>query len=216
VEGQENNRVYIAVPTDADDDNEVVWIYDRASDRVWLDTYPVVCWGLIDRDLEATGATYATTAETYSSIAPATYASLGVSVGFKTLAHGTLNGYVFQHASDLVIRELEQSTGSTTPAYLYQTPFIAGSSPRFLLSADRGIVEYINLDSPDMSIQFSSKDDSETATVPIDTGNAGEIHTGQSFYRFTGQQLSMRLSGTGPVMIKSFEADVYEEQVEPR
>jgi len=211
------DRIYIALPTDAEDENTRVWIYDRKSDRVFLDTYEVICWGLLNRPIVATGMTYASSApETYASIAPATYASVGSDTGFNSLVHGTSNGYVFQHSQDSATRALEQTTGNQHPTYLYETPFISGLSPRFLMTVDRALVEYINVGSPDMTARVSSKDSSESTTVAINAGSFGDVRTGQAFYRFTGQQMSLRLSGLGPVMLKSFEADVYEEQVEPR
>ena len=211
------NRVYISLPTDAEDENQRVWVYDRTAERVFLDTYPAVCWGRLNRDISTAGLTYGGSAPlTYSSIAPATYASVAAQAGHLSLVHGTTTGFVFQHDPDRITRDTETATGNTTPAYSYQTPYISGSSPRFLMTGDRVIVEYINLDSPNMNVQLSSKSASETQSVDINVGNSGEIHTGQGWFRITDQQLSLKLSGTGPVMIKSFEADIYEEQVEPR
>jgi hypothetical protein len=57
---------------------------------------------------------------------------------------------------------------------------------------------------------------SETNMVSLNAGSAGDIHTAQSFFRLAGQQLSVRFSGNGPLMLKSFEGDIFDEQVETR
>jgi len=219
-----SNRVYIALPTDTEDDNERVWIYDRTSDRVFLDTYPVTCWGRYTRQITS-ALTYAGAATagpggtpyTYASIAPATYASLGNIYGLEALAHGTLNGYVFQHEPGTISRDVEAATGNAVPTYAYETHYKYGSSPRFLISADRVLVEYANLNSPNMNAVVSSPDGlSETVSLPINVGNAGDLNMAKDFFRFTGTQLNLRLTGVGPVLLKSFEMDLFQDEVEPR
>jgi hypothetical protein len=219
-----SNKVYIALPTDDEDDNERVWIYDRTADRVFLDEYPVTCWGRYTRQITSS-LTYAAAATagpggtelTYDSIAPATYASLGNIYGIEALAHGTLNGYVFQHEPGTVSRDKEASTGNEVPTYVYETHYKYGSSPRFLLSADRVLVEYSNLNGPNLTaIVASSGSVNESVSLPMTTGNVGDLNISSDFYRFTGQQLNLRLTGVGPVLLKSFELDLFQEEVEPR
>jgi len=211
----DTNSIYISVPLDSATDNAVVWIYDRTSDRVFLDNYGATCWGVIDRITDPTGTTIGGLTGTIGGLS-GSIVDLGIKSGIQDLAHGTTSGYIFQHDIGLSTRDKEQTTGNSLPLYNYLTPQIAGSSPRFLMSLDRFIVEYISVGSTDMSVTVKANAQSQVANVPINDGVFGSVNTGQGWFRITGQEFSVSLTGTGPVMLKSFEADIYEEQVEPR
>lgn len=212
----EADQVHISTPTDGTDENSVVWVYDRQSDRVWVDTYEALCFGLYNRQL--TGATtYDSTTKTYTSIAPATYASLEAQFGVQAFSHGTSNGYIFQHDPDLINREKEAVTGSDAPAWSYKTHPMAGDSPRNLLVMDRFLLEHIGLDNTNRVTVIVAGDGgsgSEVTFGAITLGRLPLIHMDSTFIRHASRQLDVAWSGTGPIMVKSFEADVFDEQVE--
>ena len=222
-----HNRVCIAIPTDTETDNEVVWVYDRTADRVFPDAYPVTCWGLYDRQV-TTGLTYATSATagvggtplTYATVAPQTYASVASQWGLRALAHGNLLGYVLQHEDDVLTRDRSKAAGgSDAIVYTYETHYAAGTSSRFLSTLDRVLLEYVNISSPNITVEVRNNPSvaggAETNIVAVNEGEAGDLHTAESYFRLSGQQLNVTLSGTGPIMLKGFEADVFDELVEP-
>ena len=50
---QPNNLIYVARPTSSNPDPQEVWIYDPTSDRVFIENYPVTCFGTFTPRLQA-------------------------------------------------------------------------------------------------------------------------------------------------------------------
>jgi hypothetical protein len=210
--------IYISFPTDAEGENSRVWIYDRKADRVWIDDYEALCFGTYDR-LVIAGMTYATSApHTYSSIAPATYASLGPQYSLKALAHGNSAGWVFQHEPDSINRDNSNASGSVVPTFTYQTHYIGMETPRYLKTADRVEVEYIGFGAGGSNVTANVRrgvsDSGENGVLQMMGSPQGDIVSAKKFFRRTGQVLSLTLSGSAPIILKSYELDLFNDQSE--
>jgi hypothetical protein len=225
-----SNQVYISVPTDGADENEIVWVYDRQSDRVWLDTYEALCFGSYSRQL--TGAiTYASAGAespplTYDNIAPETYASVEARFGLKAMAHGTGQGYIFQQEPDMTSRDKEQASGEDDIQWSYATHHMHSTSARHLLTIDRVLFEHIGLDNTaGMTVTLTDgrpasvvAPTSESVSLTLGTDGqaiaADMIGLSGTFTQYNGRILGLGFSGSGPFMLKSLEADIFDEQVE--
>jgi hypothetical protein len=223
---QAANQILISIPTGSQpttDENSTVWVYDIQSDRVWPDSYEALCFGAYSRQLSG-APTYASTTKTYITIGSATYASLEARFGLKAVAHGTSNGYVFQHEPEFYDRAEEAASGTSPVTWSYTSHHLHSESPRNLLTVDRLLIEHIGLFNTS-ALTFTLTDgtlgSAQTSTASLLTGTdgqtiatSGDIAISGTFDRYSGRNLDLQFSGSGAFMLRAIEADIFDEQVE--
>lgn len=216
---QPTNLIYIARPTTLAPDPQEVWIYDPTSDRVFLEHYPVTCFGSVTPPAVA-GVTINALPGMIDSL-PGTIDSFAPVPGFpKVRLHGDLTGFVYQHRRDIVDYD-----SASNPASVQSPPWTVGMglrSPagfRNLTTVDRVSLEYFNhLNSAAVSVEVHgpSVDGSQTQSVTLDSGNDEDLRYRDAWFRFSSTAPGVKLSGTGEFHLRGIAVDVWIEPHEPR
>lgn len=211
---QPRRWIRISFPSVEDDaavQPQETWIYDLDGDRVWRDRYPVTCWGEFARQI-TTPLLWSTATQTWSSIV-GTWASLGAEFSLYAPVHGDLNGRVYGHDPDLITRDGSQ------PTYLFEVAPNDFEHPLDLKTVDRVSAEYVNVANaaPATLTAIAEGGGTQSGTTLLNSGNPGEVHSASVNFRLTCQHIGYRISGTGPVLLRSLTLDYFLfEGVEPR
>jgi hypothetical protein len=217
-----HNYVRIIKPSTSDtaDSAEIkhpteMWVYDVLSDRVFKDNYSgtITCMGnLVIR--EGTAETWAQQAagESWSDIAGTKWAQLSTSIDNIFLCHGDSTGNVYYHS------DLESGRADGSANWSYTSVLSDHGTPRSLKRADKISVEHINSgNDTNMQVAVIGADGttvSRSATMNS-SGNPGQIETIEAWFTSpSSDHLQVRLSGTGPVRIRSVTLETIEKGVE--
>lgn len=217
---QPNNLVYIARPTFSHPDPQEVWIYDPTADRVFIENYPVTCFGSF-APLTQAGTTINAAVGTIDA-AVGTIDSVGSVVGFpKARIHGDPTGFVYSHHRDKVGYH-----SATSPVPVIQQPdwlFRLGvRSPggfRNQVTVDRVSLEYFNHQNENLvSVEVAgpSADGSQTRTVRLNGGNHEDVRSRDAWFRYTSAAPGIQVSGTGEFHVRSVAVDLFSDGLEPR
>ncbi len=208
--------VYIVVPVTDTQNPTQIWIWDPATDRVWLDSQPVdpLVFGSYTVQLQAavTWAAATGTWESPGSNVAGSWASTGSLFGLETMVHGNGIGRVLLHTPDINTRD-----GSST-TYFYETILGPLGSPRKLKTTERVTLEAINANTPMPSVRVfgDSTAGSQTGTANINRRNTDDLEVDSVYSRFTSEQIGINISGTHPLKLRSFEADLIVDDSERR
>ena len=218
---QPTNLVYIAKPTRSRPEPEEVWIYDPVNDRVFMENYPVVCFGTMT-PVAQPGVTIDALPGTIDSLA-GTIDSYGAVAGFpKSRCHGDLLGYVFEHS-----RELVGFDSSTTPAVVQDPAWLWSLGVRSLgdfrklQTIDVVSVEYFNRGNANaVSVEVYDRSGTptglQTRSVLMNQGALEDVRTANAWFRFTSSSVGLRLSSSGEFHHRAAAVDYWGDDLEPR
>jgi hypothetical protein len=212
--------VRITKPTVGFDENEQVWIFDPRGNRVFLDNYPVVCWGEMDRQLQTAPAWNATAyaGQTWEDT-PGSWASYAAKFGLKALHHGTTTGHVLSHNINLPTRYDVTNLSTVNPTFSISGVLSSLGDPTTLKTATKLWVEQVhsNTGNVNLTVSGDSTEGSESGGVNFSlTGSLGDINTVFRTFNFTAANLKYTISGTAPVRIRSIIADAVLTPLEER
>lgn len=216
---QPNNLVYIARPTFSQPEPREVWIYDPTSDRVFLENYPITCFGTFSATLQS-GTVIDNLLGTINA-QTGVIDSTGPIAGFpKSRVHGDSTGFVYVHRRDIT------GYDSATNTPVVQNPtwsFSVGSrSPgtfRNQVTVDRVSLEYFNhqnTNTVSIQVRGPSADGSQTRTVLLTGGDTENVRSRDAWFRYTSQAPGLTVSGTGEYHIRSVAMDLWSDELETR
>ena len=216
---QPNNLIYIARPTNASPDPQQVWIYDPTSDRVFIENYPVTCFGTIT-PASSPGVTIDSVTEPIDDVTE-TIDSFAPVAGFpKVRCHGDLTGYVYQHRRDLVGYDSASSPPVVQePLWRMNVGLRSPAGLRNLTTIDRVTLEYFNrgnLFQAGVEAIGPSADGSQSQSFLLDGGNIGDLRTQDAWFRYSSQAPGLRISGFGEYQIRALAVDIFADPVETR
>ena len=210
----DGNFIRIAFPTkvdqDAGDDVQEVWIFDPRGNRVFRDRYPVTCFGLLDQVVKD-GVTWENLTGTWAE-QTGSWASYGAKFGLKSLVHGTTDGYVVKHDYGIFSRFDTGDESTFNPTFSYSSAVSAIGDPTALKRALKIWMEYIQTmtDSVTFTITGDTTEGTQQGTITVSPtgGVTGDINTAFLDLNFTAVNLGFTVSGTSPILIRSFIMDV--------
>ncbi|MCP4113843.1 MAG: hypothetical protein GY737_00280 [Desulfobacteraceae bacterium] len=205
---QKHGMIYITLPFDGNSQNEDVWIYDIAGDRVWPQSYPVTKWGEANVQLKA--AQQFQNVTTTFAATTGTFASFGAQFGVKTLMHGTHNGFVMQHDNDITTRVNEQSEDEVEPSYNYTSVLSNLGEPRNVQSVDEMFMEYIKTTASNATFKVFGNDGTFKEAVVDLPGSTGDLKVAKSGFLFSSSHLGFEVNGQGPIKIRSIGVDAFD------
>jgi hypothetical protein len=218
---QPANQVYIARPTTSAAEPAETWIYDISSDRVFIENYPVTCFGAFNPPSQV-----ATTIDLFPGTidaATGTIDSHGVIPGFpKTRLHGDLNGYVYEHRRDLEGFDNAASGAGLMVqdfAWRFELGFRAPGGIREMVSTDRVSLEFINrsnFGNVAVAMLGPTNGESQTENNLLTQGGLGDLGLVDYWFRFASRSPGMSVEGSGPFRIRALGVDVWLEPSEPR
>ena len=218
---QPANLIYIARPTESSPEPSEVWIYDPTSDRVFIENYPVTCFGSYTPPAQA-GTVINSLVGTIDS-QTVTIDSFGAIPGFpKVRVHGDTAGFVYQHRRDFVGYHGQEIAGSGTPtvqnpSWSFSSGLRSPSGIRNLSTVDRITLEYFNHDNAsNVSVVAQGVSGSQTRTVVLNEGNHESLQTRDAWFRFTSRGVGMEVSGLGEFHIRAIEVDLWADPLEQR
>jgi hypothetical protein len=199
------NAVMVSVPVVGQTDNTQVWYYFLDTDRVFVMNYPATCFGSFERQIaDAVLWTDWIASGVLWSALIGSWGSLQARFGFKDTGHGTATGNVLQHNRDLITQ------AGAAPTWSYGSPVGDMGWARFLKTADQLTVEHINVANTAATFEVvDGTSGGESAGVVMDIGNAGDIDVVSRHFRHTAKHLGFQVSGSGPVLIRSFRYDYW-------
>jgi hypothetical protein len=208
-----------------------VWNYDTQNDRVFLDDYTSInsldqtpeCWGLLPKGLEATTWTGAgpTTWTGYNGRTWASFAT--VLFSDLELSHGDANGLVYQHDRLLGTRDTEQAVWNWRTASRSWS-----GNPDETVMVDGVVVTYDNQEATPATasttatfeiVGYSERERrtgtsaqySESRTVDMTRGDAGEMSTDDVGFRVTGDAHQVAMNGTGNLSVHEVRLRIVQE-----
>jgi len=215
--------VRIAFTAVGETDNERVWNFDPRGNRVFIDEYPVVCWGEVNAQLRAAvlwdelvpGSEW-TPDGTWAGLSTPGLTSwswemLGAQFGLKNMHHGTLLGDVLvhdyaQHARwNTLSRALESARWGATSL------LTSGGDPTTLKTATKLWVEQVNSGTKNVTMRVGgdSTEGRESQSIYWSLeGVVDDISTTWATFNFTATQLFYQLAGFHPVRIRSVHFDI--------
>ena len=215
---QPNNLIYIARPTVAFPEPREVWIYDPTSDRVFIENYPVTCFGTFTPQTQA-GVTIDALPGTIDSLA-GTIDSFAPIIGFpKARVHGDLNGFVYQHRRDLVGFDSAASPPAVqNPEWSYSLGVRSPGGMRNVATVDRVSLEYFDHgNTANVSVKTEGPSGSQTRSVVLSEGVDDEaVRVRDAWFRYSDRGLGLQVSGVGEFHIRAHEIDLWVDPVEPR
>lgn len=199
---QPKNWVRIAFPVVGVNDVNTVWIYDLDGDRVWPDTYPVTCWGEFST-VTTPGVTIDALGAGPIDALAGTIDSYGPRFSSTRTTHGNYGGYVMAHSEALVTRD------GANPSFEYESISSDFGNPSTLKTVTRLRVEHVNKgnNSPITLTAINLRGGEESGTVSLNQTALGRIELAERHFRVSGEHAGYRLSGTGPVAIRSITMD---------
>jgi hypothetical protein len=214
---QPNNLIYIVKPTRTNPDPREVWIYDPTSDRVFIENYPVVCFGSIT-PLTVAGIPIDSLVGTIDAQV-GTIDSFGPVVGFpKARVHGDQTGFVYQHRRE--VAGFDSATNPPTvqdPSWLFGMGLRAPAGPRHLTTVDRVSLEYFNhQNNATVSMEVHGPATSQTESVLLNQGPLESVQVRDAWFRTTDRNLGLRVSGTGEFHVRALALDLWLDPLEPR
>lgn len=208
--------VYIVTPVEDVASPTEVWIWDPRTDRVWLDDYPVdpMCFGSYTINIQ-TAITWAAAAGTWASPGAnvsGTWAEAGSRFGFRGLVHGNGSGRVMRHDGNIFTKDGMATT------YGYETVLGPLGVPRKLKTTERVTLEAINKATPNPTVTVfgDSTTGSQSGSANLNRRSQGDIEVDSVWSRLTSEQIGIRIGGTHPLMLRSFEADLLVDDAERR
>jgi len=133
---------------------------------------------------------------------------------------GTIDGWVLIYDPDLITEFDTGTKAQVLPSFTFRTVLSDLGQPRFLKTANRLWVEYINTNSTDISTSIfgNAAAGSESGTIDVSLSGriTGEVITGWRHANFTDTHLGFELTGTAPVLIRSMEVDLFQKGWERR
>lgn len=225
------NQVAIVVPVTGMDaqDTTQVWFLDLRSERVFIDDFNATVLGGFDlqiledvayADFEGAGGPGVTTPdgdayETYADLLPTgtvavTYASIGPRFAMEGLVHGTTDGYVYAHDTRLTTRN------GVAVTWTWRTPARSAGATRFTLTADRIAVEYIRQGgvTGECRVVSGTSGTGQSHNLNFNEGLVGTIQSTRRYFRFAAASMGVEFTGTGPIMLRSFDFDYFGPMVE--
>lgn len=208
-----------------------IWNYDTQNDRVFLDNYTNInglnqtpeSWGLLPRGLEATTWTGAGPT-TWSGYTGRTWSSFAATLfSDHELCHGDSNGLIYQHDRLLGTRDTEQATWNWRTAARSLS-----SNPDETVVVDGVAVTYDNQEATPATasttatvevVGYSERERSagtsaqytETGTIDMTRGDAGEMATDDVGFRVSGDAHQVAMNGTGNLSVHEVRLRVYRE-----
>lgn len=219
---QPDNLIYITRPTDNQPDPAEVWIYDPSSDRVFIENYPVTCFGTITPPSQ-TGTAIQDLPGTIDDLT-GTIDSYGVIAGYpKVRVHGDLAGFVYEHRRNIVGYHGQQRSDTPTvqsPAWLFDLGLRSPAGFRNLTTVDRVSLEYFDhgiTNAVSVQVRGPTADGAQSRNVQLTQG----VHTEEPLYRdawfrFSSATPGLEVSGVGEFHIRSIAVDLWADPVEPR
>ena len=209
--------VRIAYPKLGETDNQDVWIYDFRGDRVFKDTYPVTQWGLMNAII-STGINWNEAEGSWDSGGTdpqgnplTTWQAEESRRGLEVPLHGTTDGYVLTHDYELFTRYSTTTNVQVSPTFLYRSKLTNLGDPTLLKTATKLWLEYIQVSDPGSVIILAKGDSSELqegGSVPITKGMPGDTNVAWKNFNFTSANLQFEISGSAPIEIRSFLAEI--------
>ena len=217
---QPNNLVYIARPTAENPEPREVWIYDPTSDRVFIENYPVTCFGTFSPQLQAGVAIDSVTSPIDSVTLPID--SFGPVAGFpKARVHGDQTGFVYVHRRD--ISGFHSAASPTpvvqNPSWAFRLGMRALAGMSNLVTVDRVSLEYFNrgnTNAVSVEVAGPSADGTQNRTGTLAGGALGNVRTRDFWFRYTSQQPGLTVSGVGDYQVRAVTVDAHVDPVEPR
>ena len=217
---QPNNLVYIARPTTEEEEPEEVWIWDPSSDRVFMENYPVTCFGTFT-PLAQSGTTIDGLTGTIDGLTGA-IDSYDAVTGFpKARVHGDQSGFVYAHSR---LQEGFHPPNTTPavqdPAWSFTLGWRSPGGIRNLTTVDRVSLEYFNHENDgNVTVHVSSPQADgagETASGPLNEGEHEDVRYRDYWFRYTTNAPGLQVSGSGEYHIRALEVDMFVDAVEPR
>ena len=222
-----NQWVHITLPLDGASENNEVWTYDIPGDRLFVrQNFKVTKFGTgapqlttegtlggtgIDATLGVTGLGLDLVSSTIGGLT-GTIGGFASQYGLETVLHGTVNGQVCAQDETLTSMIVLTENGvSAEPTWNYETVLSGMGDSRNHKTVREVVVETIKASLNDFNVQVFTNATglSETQTFPeAATGNLGDARVLTRGFRFTAPQVSLKLSGTAPFKMRSFEVDV--------
>ncbi len=208
--------VRIAYPNVNSSENIDVWIYDFRGDRVFKDTYEVTQWGRMNLII-STGINWEDAEGGWDNPTDAlgnpltTWTAQQSRRGLEATIHGTTDGFILTHDSELFTRYNTSSMNQESPSYLYRSKLTNMGDPTMLKTAQKLWLEYVQVNDPQSATILVKGDDTESqegGAVPLTKGQAGDTNTAWRNFNFTSTNLQFEISGSAPVEIRSFLAEV--------
>ena len=216
---QPSNLVYIAIPTADAPSPTQVWIYDPASDRVFIENYPVTCFGSYTPLLQA-GVTIDALVGTIDSQV-GTIDSFAPVAGFpKVRVHGDPTGFVYKH--DRALSGYDSAAHLPTvqdPTWSFRTGLRSPAGFRNLYTVDRVSTEYFNhQNTTNVSIELDgpSVDGLQSRSVLLNQGADEDLQVRDAWFRYTSAASGLSYSGTGQYHIRGIAIDLWADPIEPR
>ena len=219
----DGNFIRIIYPKSGDTETEEVWTYDPRGNRVYTNRYPAISFGLIETQIRA-GVTWANlSAEalpggTWGEL-DKSWAGLGAKFGLKSLSHGTTTGYVLAHDYNLITQYDTVAAAAVNPSFQYASHLSSLGDPTVLKNGGRLWVEYIQTGTGPVTLRIDgdTSEGFESGSVDMDASGAiGDINTIYRDFNFTSANLKFTVSGTSPVLIRSFRLEATASQGEER
>lgn len=208
---EQENIVKVAAPFGTSTTPDEIWNYDVNNDVVWPDAYgsnQVNMWGRLE---DTTGDTTWSAATDPWIITGGSWGSFTSPLGRLQVMHGTVGGDVFKHDYNAVLRD------GTAPTYLWNSIKSTFGQSTLLLQGDKVSIRYKRLTgigsapTPAITTQLATEDALEGAAIATDKGTAGSHQTGYITSKLTGESLGVRLSGTAPTHILSYQVEYFTE-----
>jgi len=216
---QPANLVYIALPTADNPEPAQTWIYDPASDRVFIENYAVTCFGTFT-PASQTGTDINSLPGTIDSLV-GTIDSWGTIPGFpKVRVHGNQTGYVFSHRRDIEGFDSSASPPAVqNPTWSFSLGLRSPGGTRNLTTVDRVSLEYFNHQNAsvvNVEVEGPASDGSQTAAASLNEGAHEELQVKDFWFRYTSRAPGLTVSGAGEYHIRAAEIDLWVDPLEPR
>jgi hypothetical protein len=216
---QPANLVYITLPTDDFPSPQQVWIYDPMSDRVFIENYPVTCFGSYTPILVA-AVTIDALPGTIDSLAGTIESYGSVAASSKVRVHGDPSGYVYKHDRSLVGYDSAASPPVVqNPGWKFGMGFRSPTGFRNLTTIDRVSIEYFNhqnASNVSVVVQGASGEGSQTRSVVLNSGTNEDPKYRDAWFRYSSTSPGLVISGAGVFHIRNLQVDLWADPMEPR
>ena len=216
----DGNFIRICYPraTDPSTDIAEVWVYDLEGDRVFITDRSALCMSSVNQQISDAVAWEDVTGKWSEALG--SWDASRARFGLRSTAIGTSDGWVLLYDPDL-FTEFNTTTGlSVNSTFNFRTPLSDLGQPRFIKTAHRLWLEYINTNSTNIATEVfgNTLTGSESGTIDVSLPDRipGEVIDGWRHTDFSDTHLGFQMSGTAPVLIRSMEVDLFQRPWERR
>jgi hypothetical protein len=198
----EYGYIRIAFPrreVDTSTDNEVVWVYELSTDRLFTDLYPVTTWGVGDLTLAAS-TTWNTATGTWEE-ATGTWRSMDTTFALRKVLHGTKNGYVVVHNPNIYTHFDDASEEDKVSEWAIFSARTSLQHGHINKSINKVLLQYAELGSQSLSFVIGGNLSSTSGTVAYGSSITEEPNVVVIGCRGAGTTISFGLMGSHPVKI---------------